>query len=169
MDKASTNGHSYLTKEKFLQLSTFEIDLLDLGIVKFRKIGRAEYEAFWPLLPEAADDWPQILPVLRDETREQTDARDESRVARRQAEAAWLRAQPDAEQVRWRTRANDVGFRTIAACCKQPTFTVDDARALGDAAEVLFAAILTKSGLITEPIPAPAPASEAVEPAPVTP
>lgn len=163
LNGSTANG--FLTRERFEALTTFMIDLDGLGKVKFRKIGRAEYEALWPLPPAAADDWPGVPPAPDPESpgvEAALAARDEARKARRLAEATWLRAQSDDEQVRWRTRVNDVAFRVIAACTKGPVFTVEEARQLGDAAEILFAAILTKSGLIQETA-APPPAAVAAE------
>jgi hypothetical protein len=160
----SING--FLTRERFEALTTFTLDLEGLGTVRFRKIGRAEYEALWPLLPAAADEWPGIpaAPDPQSPTLEaDLTARDEARKARRLAEATWLRAQSDDEQVHWRTRINDVAFRVIAACTKAPGFTVAEARQLGDAAEILFSAILTKSGLIEGTPAASPPAAVAVE------
>lgn len=157
---ASTNG--YLTKEQFLKLTTYDTELEGLGKVKFRKIGSAEFEALWPVPPAAADGWPKIVRPADPArpTAEEAEAVVASRRARREAEADWLRTLPDAEQIRWRSGANDVRFRVIAAACKLPTFTVEEARALGDDAEFLYAAILMKSGLLT-PDPQPAPSAEA--------
>ena len=129
--------------------------------MKFRKLGRAEWESFWPLLPPEADSWPAL------EGDEGSPARNASILARRRAEFAWLRALPDDEQVRYQGRRNDIAFRTIAACCLQPTFTVAQARALGDDADVLYLAIMTRSGLYKEPPVPTAPPPTAEEPSSV--
>lgn len=156
----STNG--YLTREQSDQLCHFDIDIEDLGKVKFRKLGRAEWQAFWPMLPPAADDWPTITEITGEgEARTASiAAREASTAARRQAEFEWLRTQPDDEQARYQARRNDIAFRTIAACCLVPTFTMTQARALGDWADVLYLAIMTKSGLYKEPTTAPPPVEE---------
>lgn len=165
MSHASTNG--YLTREQFLKLSTFDVELPGLGKVKCRKIGAAEYEALWPLPPEASTAWPKIEgDPLTEEGRKQLEA---TRQSRRDAETAWLRQQPQAQQLQWRATATEVTFRLIAACAKSPAFTVEDARALGDAADVLAAEILIKSGLYKEPSKdkesSPPPPAGAAEPA----
>ena len=150
----STNGH-YLTREQSDRLCYFDIDITDVGKFKFRKLGRPEWEAFWPLLPPAADDWPTITPITGEAgsagRTASVEANRASAQARRQAEFEWLRQQPDDEQVRYQARRNDIAFRTIAACLLLPTYTVAQARALGDVADVLYLAIMTKSGLYKEP------------------
>lgn len=157
MDQAKLNGH-YLTREQSDALCYFDFTLDGLGTVRFRKLSRAEWEAFWPLLPPAADDWPRITEEGdSQETRDRTRA--ESAAARRKAEYEWLRTQPDDEQVRYQARRNDIQFRTIAACLITPTYTVEQARALGDAGDTLYLDIMTKSGLYKEPAPAAVPAT----------
>lgn len=151
----STNG--YLTREQSDGKCYSSIDITGLGPIHFRKLGRPEWEAFWPLLPPAADAWPTI--------EGEGEARAASAAARRQAEFNWLRAQPDDEQARYQARRNDIAFRTIAACALFPTYTVAQARALGDWADVLYLAIMTFSGLYKEPVPEAAPAAEVEAPA----
>jgi hypothetical protein len=154
----STNG--YLTREQSDKKCYSSIDITGLGLMHFRKLGRPEWESFWPLLPPAADDWPTIIPIEGegDARAASIEANKTSAAARRLAEFNWLRAQPDDEQVRYQARRNDIAFRTIAACCLVPTYTVAQARALGDWADVLYLAIMTFSGLYKEPEPAPTPA-----------
>ena len=151
----STNG--YLTREQSDKKCYSSIDITGLGPIHFRKLGRPEWESFWPLLPPAADDWPRI------EGEDGSPERTASAAARRKAEFEWVRAQPDDEQVRYQARRNDIAFRTIAACCLFPTYTVAQARALGDWADVLYLAIMTFSGLYKEPAPAPTAEPEATE------
>lgn len=149
----STNGstNGYLTREQSDKLCYFDIDLEGFGKVKFRKLSRAEWETFLPLLPPAADDWPKILEE-GDTPEAQEASRLASATARRKAEFEWLRREPDDEQVRYQARRNDIAFRTIASCCLFPTYTVAQARALGDDADALYLAIMTKSGLYKEPV-----------------
>ena len=158
---ASTNG--YLTREQSDKQCYSAIAITGLGKVHFRKLGRPEWEAFWPLLPPAADDWPAITPIEGEgaEREASVAANRASAAARRQAEFNWLRAQPDDEQALYQARRNDIAFRTIAACALAPTYTVAQARALGDWADVLYLAIMTFSGLYKEPTPAPPPAADA--------
>ena len=159
----TTNG--YLTREQSDKLCYFDIDVDGFGKVRFRKLGRPEWEAFWPLLPPAADLWPQIVPLPKDPTPEQLKEWQASTAARRQAEFEWLRAQPDDEQARYQARRNDIAFRTIAACMILPTYTMAQARALGDDADTLYLAIMTKSKLYKEPASAASPAAEVEAPA----
>ena len=155
MNHASTNG--FLTREQSDQLCYSSVDITGFGKVHFRKLGRAEWETFWPLVPPAADDWPMI------DGEEGSEQRAASAAARRKAEFEWLRRQPDDEQVRYQARRNDIAFRTIAACATLPTYTLESARALGDWADVLYLAIMTFSGLYKEPTSAPPPTDVVAE------
>lgn len=158
MDTATASTNGYLTREQSDRLCHFDIDVEGFGKVQFRKLGRAEWETFWPLLPPAVDAWPKILDA--DETEAQQAAREASIEARRLAEFAWLSAQPDHEQVRYQGRRNDIALRTVAACLLVPTYTVEQARGLGDWADVLYLAIMTKSGLYKAPPTAKPPAAQ---------
>lgn len=161
---AQVQPNGFLTREKFEALTTGSVELDGLGAIRFRKIGSAEYEALWPVPPAIADTWPKVEATgdAPEERRRTLEAR---RQARRQAEADWLRTLPVDEQIRWRSAANDVCFRVIAACARTPKFSIDDARALGDQAELVFAAILTFSGLYKEAPKEPAVPPPAAEPA----
>ena len=161
MNHASTNG--FLTREQSDQLCYSSIDITGFGKVHFRKLGRDEWETFWPLVPPAADEWPVIVPLPDDPTEEQRAAHSASAAARRKAEFEWLRREPDEVQVRYQGRRNDVVFRTIVACATQPTYAMEGARALGDWGAVLYLAIMTFSGLYKEPSQAPPAVSEAAE------
>ena len=116
----TTNG--YLTREQSDKKCYSSIDITGLGVVQFRKLGRPEWEAFWPLLPPAADAWPTITPITGEgaEREASVAANKASTAARRQAEFEWLRAQSDDEQARYQARRNDIAFRTIAACALAP-------------------------------------------------
>lgn len=154
----SPNG--YLTREQSDRLCYFDAEIAGLGTVKIRKIGEDEWRAFMPLLPPVADDWPTVTEISGEGAAREASlaAHQASVVVRQTAEFEWLRREPDEEQVRYQGRRNDIAFRTIAACALAPTYTVAQARALGNLAVPLYVAIMRKSGLVTAPIPVAAPA-----------
>lgn len=163
---ATLNGSKpgYLTREESDALCYFDLDVTGFGKVRFRKLGRPEWESFWPLLPPAADEWPKPPALGPDATEVEKTSRDETITARRLAEFNWLRTQDDEDQIRYQARRNDIAFRTIAACLIAPTYTMAQARALGDHADVLYLAIMTKSQLYKEPEAAPStPAAQPAE------
>lgn len=126
----------------------------DLGprTVLVRRIGAATYLSFLPPDPPGAELWPEITDTMSDEEKKATQA---FRAAREQE---YLESLAPKEQAARLTAFRSVHLQVIAWCAIEPTFTVDEAKDLGDDAVGLSHQILEFSGLLT---PAPAPQGSA--------
>ncbi len=96
--------------------------------VRVRRISAVEYNRLLAPPPPDWDSWPPA-----------------EREAR---ERAWLEGLPRAERDARRVEFFEVICRLIERCALEPTFTVEEARRLGDDALVLANGILEFSGLL---------------------